>query len=535
MQKVIYYFFFFCVIAFCGFFAFFIFFYFFDYDYLISQLLPFTSSNQQVNKLKNQILTPYKFQILRLLLFLILSILIAFLYFFYKFKQKVLKIIDLRIDFYNETKLLFKSLCKKLTRTQILFLFIFLLFLLFVRSYWALQYPLTYDEIYIWEEFVSRGLLVSMSYYPIHGNHVFQTILVNIISFLEPIWALRLPSILSSFLLDFILWSYLYHKSKNFFSSIIIVILFNFLYVNWIHSFLGRGYQLELLLALIIMIFYEKRWIEKFFYELVFLQILLIYTLPSGIFFLVSLWWFEWFSFKNKYLIYNILFTISFAFILYLPILFFLNIEVLFSGAYYQKIDFYEKMKFFNQIWQFPDIWNFSYIMGLFFSILTLIYLKIQWKSWHKIFFFYLLIAILLGIITSFPAKAFMPLSFILPLILIEMKLPKILFIVLILVEIFLYMSNIQEFEFQFQKHFDANAFAKKVYQKYPQSPALKIQLRPNDLSDLYFLNLKHVYHNHQQRIELNENSKFILENINIARKGKVMLQDNNMKLVWID
>lgn len=535
MQKVIYYFFFLCGIAFCGFFAFLVFFYFFDYDYFISQLLPFTSSNQQVHKLKNQILTPYKFQILRLLLFLMLSILITLLYFFYKFKQKILKIIDLRVDDYNQAKSQFKLLLKRLTRTQSLLLFIFLFFLLFVRGYWALKYPLTYDEIYIWEELVTRGLLVSVSYYPIHGNHILQTILVNSISFLDPVWALRLPSILSSFLLDFILWSYLYHKSKNFISAIIIVILFNLLYVNWIHSFLGRGYQLELLLALIIFIFYEKRWIEKFFYELVFLQILLLYTLPSGIFFLVPLWLFEWINFRCKYFVFNTLFTILGAMILYLPIVFFLNSESLFSGAYYQKIDWHEKMKFFNQIWQLPDIWNLSYILGLFFSILTFIYLKIQWKSWHKIFFLYLLLTILLGIITSFPAKAFMPLSFIIPLILIEMKLPKIFFIVLISFEIFLYISNIQEFEYQFKKHFDANLFAKNVFKLYPYSLKMNVRLNPNDLSDLYFLNLKHIYHNHQQRIELNENSNFILESVNIYSKGKVILQDNNMKLIRID
>ncbi len=505
-----------------------------NYETLISFLLPYTQSEHQIEKLKNQILTPYKFEILKYLLSIFFATVFLFFIWIYNIRSKLIFQIEVQWKIYQNLIQKVFNLLNHLKNAQKWTLCITFLTFTSLRIYFVFQYSLTYDEIYIWEEFVQRGFFVIISYYPIHGNHILQTLISLIFSFLEPIWALRLPSIFFAFCLDFLLFIWLYYKSQNFTKSLLAILLFGLLYVNFIHSFLGRGYQLGMLLSWIIFVFYERRWNTKFFYETIILQILLLYTLPSGLFFLIPFWIL---NYKQK-LLKTIILTGFGSSILYLPIFLFLNPKDLLSGAYYQKNTWNYQLKFFNQIWQFPDFWNIHYSVGLFITIFFFIILIRKWNFESKIFSIYLMMIISFGLLTSFPAKAFMPLSFLFPILFLWVELPKRHFLTLgigILTSLILIYSNKKEFETQFKNHFSAYEFAKQIYKIYPKNLSIQIELSPLNETDAYYLCLKHIYHQQELKVDLDAKSSIVLESIKLNSYGKIILKDENMKIVFKD
>lgn len=508
-----------------------------NYDALIQFLSPYLNSEQQLYKLKNHFLTPYRFEILRIFVPFVLLMLLISNWAIYKNRLKIITYLNNQILKYQLLTKQVYHLFQTLTQTQILILITIIFIINGLRFFWSLKYPLTYDELYIWEEFVQRGFLVSASYYPIHGNHIFQTLLVNFFSFLEPTYALRLPTVLFAFLMDICIWIYFYYRTKSFYSSLTILLIIDFFYVNWIHSFMGRGYQLGLLLSWIILIFYERKWISSFFYELILLQVLLIYTLPSGLFFLIPFWTLYWFE-ERKTTVINVLWTCILTTFLYTPVLFFLNYQSLFSGAYYHSLSIHEKLIFFNQIWQFPDIWHIPTFIGIILSLIFMIFTFQQKKFIYTVFFLYLLLTTLIGLFTSFPAKAFMPLTFLIGFLIISIHFNSLKFVILTIVIALLYISNIQEFENQFQKHFEAHRFALEVYRQLPFNLKLKLNLSPYDDSDLYFLNLKHVYRKNGNSITIEnhpQNNLILVSNqlpINKKINGKILHKDSNMQLI---
>ncbi len=506
--------------------------FFYDYSTFIDYLTPLTQTEQQLFKLKNIYLTPQKFQILRVLGYLFWGILAIVGLVIYKnqssFKQKIQYKFNLYTELFSYLKVFFQNL----TLNQQYILLCFLLFLTCTRLFNLVYFPLTYDEIYIWEEFVRRGFWVIIAYYPIHGNHVLHTLIVNFFSFLGPIPALRLPSTIASLFLDLLILTWVFHKTQKLYLSIFAILILNLMYVNWIHSFLGRGYALAMTLCFAIWVFYEKNWIQKFFYELIVLQILALYTLPSTLFFLIPLWILT-FQYDFKLLRANLFLTVFGAFIVYLPILIFLNPTNIFQGAYYQHVSYNEKMIFFNQIWQIPDFWNMPFWIGGIF-ICSLLGLILKKDFGARFWGIYSIIAVLIGLNTSFPAKAFMPLSFIIPYLLSQftLKIKWFAGLVSIFAVPFLLFSNYKEFTTQFQVHFQAYRFAHAIYKQYPHHLKLRLNLSALDYTDLYYLNLKHVYHERGYDCSIDSLSNLQLILSKDFQNGTIIYQDQNVKII---
>ena len=530
-SRILRFLFLFLFLSILGLMLYFLLFLFSGYDTLIARFSIFLSEDQK-QKLISSYLTPFKFYFLKIIGFFFAFLWIALGIFLYKNLTKIEQKFQTKFNLYKE--FFFKAYSQVNTK-QKYSLFATLFSLIGLRLLWAYFYPLTYDEIFIWEEFVQRGFAVSISYYPIHGNHVFQTLIVYFFSFLGPLWALRLPSIIFAFVLDGLVFLYLFYTTKSIKQSLLGTFLLTFFYVNWIHSFLGRGYQTALTLCFLIFILYQKKWTQRFFYELIILQVLVLFTLPSALFFLLPFWALH--LYNGLWIYKNVLFTFLGSFCVYLPVLLFFNFQVLFSGAYYQPVQINQRLIFFNQIWQIPEWWNLSYGFGIFFTLFLLLILWIDYKKSNQnvslFFSIYLIEIIVLGIFTSIPAKAFMPLSFIwiyfCSRFIIRCNFYQL--ILCICIFFFLLISNYIEFKTQFQKHFQAFQFARKVFQFYPKNLNLNIHLSPWDDTDLYFLNLKHVYHQNGLTVKIDESSEFMMTTSTQIR-GKIVLEDENMKLI---
>ena len=502
-----------------------------DYENLVSHLKPFTTPHQ-LTKLKTIYLTSQKFNTLKIIIDFLLSIGVFLGIFLWIKQNPIEKKIVYKIRHYYELLLKTKEWVNYLPSIEKSIFFLVIIGFFVMRFFLAMIYPLTYDEMYIWEEFVSKGILVSISYYPIHGNHIFQTLLVKFFSFLEPVWALRLPSILASSLLDFFIFIYVYSKSNDFKKSILSVILFGLLYVNWLHSFLGRGYSIGLLFSFLILIIYEKNITKKFFWELVILQTLFLYTLPSAIFFLLPFWILE---IKNGFnILKNLIFTFFFTTLLYAPVLFFLHSHQLLNSAYYQENNFYSKLYFFNQLWQFPEFWNLPIAVGILIYVIFSIGLLIKKSYLGNFFLIYLNLSAAIGLLSSFPAKGFMPLSFLILYFIVYSTWTnqKAIGLIFPLITGFLLFSNIKEFEKIFKKHFQAHQFAKIIHSKFKQELHLSVVLSPYDDSDLYFLALKHEYHKNRNKIHVDKESKLVLATIFTKINGNVVHKDENAQLV---
>ncbi|UOQ82971.1 hypothetical protein [Hymenobacter sp. 5414T-23] len=125
-------------------------------------------------------------------------------------------------------------------KTYILFLFIVLLGMLL---YQVKYLPLGYDEIWTWLNFASRGILVSIAYYPAPNNHILYSVLSSITFYLDSgVVGLRLPSFLAALVLFWILLIVLYRLFKSNYVAVIGVCLFFSFYMIDYYSMNARGY-----------------------------------------------------------------------------------------------------------------------------------------------------------------------------------------------------------------------------------------------------------------------------------------------------
>lgn len=117
-----------------------------------------------------------------------------------------------------------------------------------IQIYKALGAPLTYDEIWTYLNFSSRGPLVSIAYYPAPNNHVLYSILSSFTLLLttDPEWGVRLPTIFASALVYWFLFILLLRHS-SFICAICGLFLFYSSYITYCYSFLARGYEFMLL------------------------------------------------------------------------------------------------------------------------------------------------------------------------------------------------------------------------------------------------------------------------------------------------
>lgn len=137
------------------------------------------------------------------------------------------------------------------TRLQKNALLLSLGFMAASRVYYSMLFALQYDEAFAYIHLIKPGTLVSITYYPGPNNHILFSAIASVLdSFLPAIIALRFPSILSSLLLWFLLWDWFYSRIR-FEWALLLASTLLFLPATNLYSMMGRGYCLQLLLALI--------------------------------------------------------------------------------------------------------------------------------------------------------------------------------------------------------------------------------------------------------------------------------------------
>ena len=123
----------------------------------------------------------------------------------------------------------------------------------------SLYIPLTHDEAYSYNAFASRSLWVTVSDYHLPNNHVFLTIIVNILTHLfgNHLWLIRLPTLLVGIVMvpvAYVLGRRWYSREVGFLGAGLVAV-FPILVE---YSVLARGYILINLFTLLILIFGDQ-------------------------------------------------------------------------------------------------------------------------------------------------------------------------------------------------------------------------------------------------------------------------------------
>jgi 4-amino-4-deoxy-L-arabinose transferase-like glycosyltransferase len=123
----------------------------------------------------------------------------------------------------------------------------------------SLNVPLAHDEAYTYNAFASRSLWVTISDYHLPNNHVFLTIIINILThaFGNPLWLIRLPTTIAGILTvpaAYVLGKRLYSKETGFLSAGLVTV-FPILVE---YSVLARGYAFVDLFTVLILIYGDQ-------------------------------------------------------------------------------------------------------------------------------------------------------------------------------------------------------------------------------------------------------------------------------------
>ncbi|MCS6821515.1 MAG: hypothetical protein NZ551_06570 [Microscillaceae bacterium] len=289
----------------------------------------------------------------------------------------------------------------------------FFVTIFFINLKDVLLFPLMIDEVFNYVFLSSKGLLVSATYYPGPNNHVFYTLCVAFLDkFLNQTeLILRLPSFISSLFLLLILFTWQYAK-YGFVIAFSTVQILAFLPAFRFYSFQGRGYMLTALCALTSLF-----WVEKYLIRpnettleskilFVFINFLSFYTIPTYLYFSVSLFTFGliWAkkSLKKQWIITYFFIAIC-TIIAYLPIIFLNGLNSLVANSWVKPLSWNE---FLGQIPNYlVEFSNFLWLdnQGAYFLILLFIistfYLYKEYftsKKLQEYAFFLLLITIFL-------------------------------------------------------------------------------------------------------------------------------------------
>ncbi len=320
-----------------------------------------------------------------------------------------------------------------------------------VWTYRYINWDLWYDEVYSLEHFSLQGFKATLFYYPAPNNHIFFNLTSQLISrifnlrdaFLvsENVYVFRLFQLAISLLSAYytVLVAKLFFNKKSnlliysvFFTTIPII---NF-------SLQLRGYNMSSLF-LIMMIYYTWRYIEfkrNHDWLKIFLStLLLIYTIPSNLYFAASLWlsvvfvfgidrYFEnRFSFRNyrNALVFIALGVIA-AMVLYLPVI----EDVIFNKySYSEASGYFYTWGVFKQI--IPAFLSNRYLL-LLFVIPFVLWLRKNKRNRETYYYIFLLAMFAIPFAISFIhqkapfQRVFIPLA---PVFCLLLALPLIQFI----------------------------------------------------------------------------------------------------------
>jgi hypothetical protein len=218
--------------------------------------------------------------------------------------------------------------------------------LLASRLYYSTMFTLQYDEAFTYIHLVSKGVFTSAIYYPGPNNHVFFSELAAILhTGLPTLVALRLPSIVASLAVWFLLWQWLHTHTR--FGWAWLLATWGMFIPSWaVYSVAGRGYSLQLLFILL-----TFRSVLATHYQaqhrlvLIVSSVLGFYTIPTFLYpfatlvvlQIVRLW-------QNKQLLkrclIDVCFILVFVGVLYSPIVLANGVGALVSNAWVQSLSF---------------------------------------------------------------------------------------------------------------------------------------------------------------------------------------------------
>lgn len=150
------------------------------------------------------------------------------------------------------------------------------------------------DEAFSYVHFASKGFWVSALYYPNPNNHILYNLCVAFWDIFLPnkIWAMRLPSFLSFFILQILVFRFFITKF-SFAISLLAVMFFALLSPVQAYSTMGRGYLLQMLFLWLFCIFTLKVLNEPSERGHQVLFVLLgwagFYTLPTFVYYLLAI------------------------------------------------------------------------------------------------------------------------------------------------------------------------------------------------------------------------------------------------------
>ncbi len=342
-------------------------------------LINFSTLNEQSSKFET-IVTPSKVLAINSI---ILFCSITLIYKFKKISDLIVNEWKWFIGIFNDVIL---SVVKSKTGLIIIFPTAALLFL-------ASTFTVTYDEALSYSLFISRGPLVSITYYPVPNNHIFfslmSTFITSIFSY-DPVLLMRLFSVIS-----FVISGFFIFRLLNIFLlkevSILICALYLVMPFTLYYGFLGRGYSFIALLFFISAYILCVQNIEKTYDFKIgifsFLSAIGIYTIPSYLYaFFINLVLILFFLKVNsiKVLFKSIILTFSMALILYAPVIVFSGIDALINNEYVESQNrvkiFYELPNFIFET--FTKIFN-SKILAILF-LLNMLIIGIKSLSKYK-------------------------------------------------------------------------------------------------------------------------------------------------------
>ena len=154
------------------------------------------------------IITEERFLVIRIITFFFTLIFTLTTFFLYKKVADVKRLIYQLLNQVNVVFTTFKHTLDNLSTFQKVTFYTLFILIIVSRFYYATVLPIHIDTAFSYTFFVSKGFLITSTYYPGPNNHVFYNLLCNVFDFglLPAEWVMRMPTILASFVLALIMF-----------------------------------------------------------------------------------------------------------------------------------------------------------------------------------------------------------------------------------------------------------------------------------------------------------------------------------------
>ena len=115
--------------------------------------------------------------------------------------------------------------------------------------YFSFSLPISYDEAWTYINFTNKGILYSITRYPLPNNHIFHSVVTNIFHLFFPFYPklnLRLPVIIVSFI-SMLVSLHFFKKFYNEKIALLVTGIFTMLPMSIYYEFMSRGYAYVML------------------------------------------------------------------------------------------------------------------------------------------------------------------------------------------------------------------------------------------------------------------------------------------------